>query len=63
VPAPSTETEFCGALANDPTFKSLGGTGGTLTITRCSFSGNVGRIDASLSGVLNLAYSITYTYN
>jgi hypothetical protein len=64
---PANQTEFCGAIANDSTFTSIGASGGgTLTINNCSFSGNVGTIGATLSitspVALTLPYTVTYTY-
>ncbi|HQX59044.1 MAG: hypothetical protein KBF63_10095 [Rhodoferax sp.] len=64
VDAPATQSEFCDELTADPTFTGIGASGGgTLTITSCAFSGNVGTIGANLSVQgQSLPYTITYTY-
>ena len=71
VPKPATQAEFCG-LINDPASgiglaQSLPEGAGTLTIDSCSFSGNTGRIAATLAitspAAFNVPYSVTYTYN
>lgn len=68
VPMPSSEAEFCDSLSTDSTFSSIGTSGGgTLTINSCSFSGNTGTIDATLSITSPIAmtvpYTVTYVYN
>ncbi|MEO7937468.1 MAG: hypothetical protein ABIR55_02505 [Burkholderiaceae bacterium] len=64
VAAPASQAEFCNDLSSDPTFAGIGASGGgTLTISSCSFSGNVGTIGANLSlQGLSVPYTITYTY-
>jgi hypothetical protein len=67
VPAPSSQSEFCGGITNDPVFQNIGtGAGGTLTINSCSFSGKVGTINATMAITTPIAmtvpYSVTYTY-
>lgn len=66
IPKPSSQSEFCGALQNDATFKGLAQGGAALTIKSCSFSGNVGNISAEVSITTPIAmtipYTIVYTY-
>lgn len=66
VPAPGSQAEFCADLQNDTTFTSIAGQGGTLTINSCSFSGNVGNVQATLSitspMTMTMPYSIRYEY-
>jgi len=67
VPAPTSQSEFCGAIDNDATFTQIGTSGGgSLTINSCSFSGKVGKVDATLKitspVVMSVPYTITYTY-
>lgn len=64
VPLPGSEAEFCGDIADDPTFIGIGVQGGgTLSITGCSFAANVGTVNATLtlSGV-TVAYVVRYRY-
>lgn len=68
VPKPANQTEFCADLQNDSSFQSIGASGGgTLTINSCSFSGNKGTVNATLSITspmpMTLPYTVTYTYN
>lgn len=64
---PGNQTEFCSAIQNDSSLTSLTSGGGTLTITSCSYSGNVGTISANLvltSPVsMTIPYTVRYTYN
>lgn len=67
VPVPSSQAEFCGAMSNDATFTQIGASGGgSLTINSCSFSGKVGKVDATLKITtpitMTVPYAITYTY-
>ncbi len=64
VPAPASESEFCSSIQNDSTFQSIGTQGGgTLTVSSCSFSNQVGIVDATLviSG-MTINYRVTYRY-
>lgn len=72
VPAPTTQTEFCSGIEKDSTFTQLSAQGGgSFTVNSCSFSGNSGKVDATLrivntalpGGGFTLPYQITYTYN
>lgn len=64
IPKPGNQSEFCGALQSDETFKSLQAQGGTFTVNSCTFSNNVGTINAVLgiAGVTTVPYNLTYTY-
>jgi hypothetical protein len=71
VPKPASEAEFCGWV-NDPSsnlsLSQLGNGGaGSLTIESCSFSGNVGRVSATVSitspVAMTVPYSVVYTYH
>jgi hypothetical protein len=62
VPQPSSQTEFCGGIENDATFKQVAASGvGTLTINSCSFSGNTGNIAATMAITSPIATTIPYT--
>ncbi len=68
VPVPSSQSEFCSAIDKDATFTQIGtSAGGSLTINSCSFSGKVGKVNATLTMtspiVMTVPYAITYTYN
>jgi len=68
VPMPSSQAEFCDSLSTDSTFSSIGESGGgTLTINSCSFSGNTGTVNATLSITspiaMTIPYVVTYVYN
>ena len=64
---PSNQSEFCGGLDSDETFKSLQAQGATLRVNSCSFVNNVGTLNAVLSITSPIAYTVpynlTYTYN
>jgi ABC-type amino acid transport substrate-binding protein len=66
VPAPANEFQFCNDLWSDPNFTGLG-SAGTLTINSCSFANNVGTISATVAltspVIINVPYTVTYTYN
>jgi hypothetical protein len=66
VAAPATQTAFCNDLTSDPVFTDIGTNGGgTLTINSCSYSGNVGTVNATLSLTgqpVTLPYTMTFTY-
>ena len=68
MPKPASQQEFCSDLQNDSTFSQLGAAGGgTLKINSCTYSGNTGTIDATLTitspYALTLPYQISYKYN
>jgi hypothetical protein len=67
VQKPIDQNDFCSAIQNDSSLTNLAASGGTLTITSCSYSGNVGTITANLvitSPVsLTTPYTVKYTYN
>jgi hypothetical protein len=67
MPAPTDQASFCNGLTNDATFQSLNANGGSVKINSCTFSNNVGKIDATLSITVpanyTTPYSITYTYS
>ncbi len=56
----------CNGLTSDTTFSGIAASGGgSLTITSCSFSSNVGTVSASLSvtGVpVAIPYTVRYNY-
>lgn len=70
VPKPPSQAEFCGWV-NDPASNlslnqfSNGATGG-ITITGCSFSGNVGQVSATMTITspvsMTVPYNVIYTY-
>lgn len=67
---PTTQTEFCGTISNDATFKSVMaqyGASGTLTINSCSFNGSTGQVSATLSltspTVITVPFSVTYRFS
>jgi len=63
IPKPGNQSEFCGELQSDATFKSLQTQGATLTVNSCTFANNVGTVNASLNvSGFNIAYNLTYTY-
>lgn len=64
VPKPANQSEFCGALANDSTFKSYETAGAKFTVDSCTFTGNVAQINATLTTQgFGIPYNLTYTYN
>jgi hypothetical protein len=67
VSSPINEADFCNFIENDSSLTSLTASGGSLTITSCTYSGNVGTIAANLvitSPVsLTTPYTVKYTYN
>jgi len=68
VPKPTGQQDFCADLQSDPAFTQISEAGGgKLTINNCSFSGNTGTIDATLTittpVALTVPYSVTYKYN
>ena len=70
VPKPATQAEFCGEVQSQSSSLSAGqvfaGSGGTLTITGCSFNGTSGTVSAIVSITspiaMSLPYSATYAY-
>lgn len=66
VDAPANQSEFCSDLASDPVFTDLGTSGGgSLTVNSCSYSGNVGTVNATLSLTgqpVTLPYTVTFTF-
>ena len=67
VSKPASQADFCGAMQNDNSLTALTASGGSLSITNCSYSGNVGTITANLVITtpisLSTPYAIKYTYN
>ena len=67
VSSPINEADFCNFIVNDSSLTSLTASGGSLTITSCTYSGNVGTIAANLviTSPVNLTtpYTVKYTYN
>lgn len=67
VQTPINQDDFCGFIQNDSSLTSLTASGGSLTITSCSYSGNVGTITANLIITtpvsLTTPYTVKYTYN
>lgn len=71
VPKPSSQAEFCGWVDDPSSSMSLsqqvaGGGAGTLTVNSCTFSGDVGKVNATMAitspVAVNVSYSVTYTY-
>ncbi len=67
---PSNQQEFCGAI-NDPSSgigltQAVPGGSGSVTIQSCSFDGNVGRVNATLTIsspiAMTVPYAVTYTF-
>lgn len=64
VQPPTNEADFCAAIENDSSLTTLTASGGTLTITSCTYSGNVGTITANLVTTgLTIPYTVKYTYS
>ena len=64
VPVNATQTEFCGALTNDATFKSLQATyNAAVSVSSCSFNGTVGNVSAtiSISGQV-IPFTVVYSF-
>ena len=61
VPLPSSESDFCGAMNNDATLSQITANGGSLKINSCSFSGNTGKVDATLTMTIPFAMTVPYT--
>jgi hypothetical protein len=64
VPAPGSESEFCQDMPSNAVFAQIGALGGgNLTMNSCSFTGNVGKVNATLNlaGVA-IPHVITFTY-
>ncbi|MCP5174097.1 MAG: hypothetical protein H6996_03205 [Moraxellaceae bacterium] len=57
IPKPDTQDVFC----NDSSVKGALPSG-AITITGCSFSGNVGTISVQLNQGISLSYTVKYTY-
>jgi hypothetical protein len=74
VPKPATENEFCSALTGNGNMSlstvfssALQGVTGSFTVNSCAFNGTTGTVSATLAltspAVVNMPYTITYTYN
>lgn len=67
VTPPTSQSDFCSSIQSDSSITSLTASGGTLTINSCSYSGNVGTINATVAITtpvnFSTSYSISYTYN
>lgn len=72
VPKPANQTEFCADMTDSSSETSLsnalGGAVGTFTINSCSFNGNVGTVNATLTASvqgfnITTPYTVTYTYS
>jgi hypothetical protein len=65
VPIAGTQTDFCGALANDTTLKTLQQTyNAAVTINSCSFNGTVGNVGATISiSGSTIPFSVVYTFS
>lgn len=64
IPKPANQSEFCGGLENDSTFKGFEQAGAQFTVNSCTFANNVAQINATLTTQgFNIPYNLTYTYN
>lgn len=65
VPAPSSESEFCGWLESDATYQQIKSqSGGTFTVNSCSFANNTGTLSATVSSSgITIPYSVIYQYH
>lgn len=66
VDAPANQSEFCSDLSSDPVLADIGSSGGgTLTVTSCAYSGNVGTVNATLTLTgqnISVPYQMTFTF-
>jgi hypothetical protein len=60
---PTSQSDFCSDIASDPNLVGLQAQGISLTITSCSFSGNVGTIQATAqTGGVSVPYTVRFIY-
>ena len=67
-PRPTSSAEFCGGITSSSQLNVFTASGGTLTINSCSFSGNVGTVNATVAISVQgfsqtIPYTATYTFN
>ena len=66
IPVPASQSDFCGELTNDATFRSMEQSGAKFTVSSCSFVNKVGNVVATLQITTPMAmtvpYNLTYTY-
>lgn len=64
MPVPGSESEFCSDILNNAAYKQMtASVVGGMTINSCSFSGRVGKVNATLTVAgLAIPYAMTFTY-